>query len=473
MPLRALSQETTCEYEFVPVDQAVYLKSYLNDSSIMRKGGFRIVHFGDSHIQADRITGTVREAFQQVGGNGGSGIIFPYSLCGSFGPNGVESQVKGKFTYSTQLKNPTSVPLGVMGYSLSLQQGARLSFAFNENFRGKKSSSITVWIHSPIDTTHIVLDSAWTLAQRKAVGLGIFAYTYESRSIPNELSITANVNTAFWGIGFNHYEGITYQQNGLVGAQFTHLIAHEDHVIRQLTEIKPDLLVFSYGTNEAYENIDSLVYFRKVSTFIKHLNTALPNTGILITNAPDTRSSGRIPQSQILVNQTLCKVAVQSNIAHFDLNKAMGGWGSLHSWSKKGFTLKDQLHFNKEGARVLGLLINHALFTAANLGEESMRDSMKKEITSALCKKPQEPAATETERPQQEQPTAPTIEKPKPPVEKKKTTPSSKKNRVYVVKKGDTLSGIAQKTHTTVKHLMSKNKISATDIIRPGQKLKY
>jgi LysM repeat protein len=76
-------------------------------------------------------------------------------------------------------------------------------------------------------------------------------------------------------------------------------------------------------------------------------------------------------------------------------------------------------------------------------------------------------------KPQQEPITTPQAEKPKPPVEKKKTSPSSKKNRIYVVKSGDTLSGIAQKTHTTVKHLISKNKISATDIIRPGQKLKY
>ena len=473
MPLKALSQETTCEYEFVSISQSEILKSHLNDSSIQRKGGYRIVHFGDSHIQADRITSHVREAFQEVGGNGGSGIIFPYSLCGSFGPNGVESQVKGKFTYATQLKNPSSVPLGVMGYSISLQQGAELSFVFNENFRGKKTSSITVWIHSPIDTVHLQLDSTWTLAQRKAVGLGIFAYTYQSNEIPNQLKLKANENIAFWGIEFNQTHGVSYQQNGLVGAQFTHLIAHEDHVVRQLTEIKPDLLIFSYGTNEAYDNIDSLSYYRKVSNFIKRIKTSFPNTGILITNAPDTRSSGRTPPSQVLVNETLRAVALQGQAAYYDLNKAMGGWGSLYTWSKKGFTLKDQLHFNKEGARVLGLLMAEAIFTATGIGQESQLEAMKKEITAALCKNPQEPVTPEIVKPQQEPITTPQAEKPKPPVEKKKTSPSSKKNRIYVVKSGDTLSGIAQKTHTTVKHLISKNKISATDIIRPGQKLKY
>ena len=467
-----MSQTVACEYEFVPVDQADYLQAHLSDSTISRAGGFRIVHFGDSHIQGDRITGTIREVFQKTGGNGGSGIIFPYSLCGSYGPNGVKSQVNGKFTYSTQLKNPTSLPLGIMGYSLSLERGAQLSFSFDDNFKGKKSSSITVWIHSPIDTTHILLGPAWMLTQRRAVGLGVFAYTYESLSIPNELSITANVNTSFWGIGFNHNVGITYQQNGLVGAQFTHLIEHEDYVIRQLKEINPNLLVFSYGTNEAYKDVDSLMYYRMVSTFINRIKIALPNAGILITNAPDTRSSGKIPQSQILVNHILRLIAAQSNVAHFDLNKAMGGWGSLHTWYKKGFTLKDQLHFNKDGARILGLLIAQALFNAANIGDEVMIENMKNEITTALCKIPPEPVATETLTPGQENPTAPTIKKDKPFVDKKEPS-LSHKNRVYVVKKGDTLSSFAQKIHTTVKHLVSKNKIASTDIIRPGQKLKY
>lgn len=44
--------------------------------------------------------------------------------------------------------------------------------------------------------------------------------------------------------------------------------------------------------------------------------------------------------------------------------------------------------------------------------------------------------------------------------------------RVYKVKKGDTLSGIAKRLHTSVKVLMRKNKLKSTRL-KPGQKLKY
>ncbi|MFM7726850.1 MAG: hypothetical protein ACKO7B_09115, partial [Flavobacteriales bacterium] len=177
------SQTAPCEYEFVPLQQGEILSASLNDSAIHGQGVYRVVHFGDSHIQADRITATIRKEFQRIGGDGGSGIFFPYSLCGSFGPNGVESKVTGNYTYATQLKNPSAAPIGIMGYSLLMQKGATLSMVFNEDFKGKKTNSITIWIHSPADTNHVMLGEEWTLTNRSALGLDIYAYTFQTTSI--------------------------------------------------------------------------------------------------------------------------------------------------------------------------------------------------------------------------------------------------------------------------------------------------
>lgn len=44
--------------------------------------------------------------------------------------------------------------------------------------------------------------------------------------------------------------------------------------------------------------------------------------------------------------------------------------------------------------------------------------------------------------------------------------------RTYVVRKGDTLSGIARKLGTTVTAIKQKNKLKST-LLKPGQKLKY
>lgn len=426
---------------------------------------YRIIHFGDSHIQADKLTSEIRKQFQKEGQNGGSGIVFPYSLCGSFGPAGVQSKIQGKYSYATQLKNSSALPIGLMGYTIALPNESKIIMQFDDKFQGKLSKSLTIWVHSLVDSTHIELDENWVFTNRKYLGQGVYTYSYETKIIQNQITIKSKSHTAFWGLEFNADSGVSYQQNGLVGAQFTHLIKHEDQVILQLKEINPDLIIFSYGTNEAYDNIDSKFYFEKVSQFINQLKKNLPYASILLTNAPDTRSGGKTPISQINVNETLKKVSNQCQTAFFDLNKAMGGWGSLYNWQKKGFVLNDQLHFNKEGAKVLGQLITYAIFSSAEIGDSSAREELRKSISSSLCLK------SEDVLKQEESVKEPTKtegldlkDKPKKP---------TKKIKIYVVKKGDNLSKIAQKTGTSINNLKTKNKLSSNEKIYPGQKLKY
>ena len=43
----------------------------------------RILHIGDSHIQADYFTGYIRDEMQRLFGTGGRGFVFPYAIAGS------------------------------------------------------------------------------------------------------------------------------------------------------------------------------------------------------------------------------------------------------------------------------------------------------------------------------------------------------------------------------------------------------
>ena len=66
---------------------------------------FVVAHFGDSHIQGDYFSGAIRNNLQAEFGNDGEGILFPYSLCKSFGPKSLTSTSTGSWTWATLLKN--------------------------------------------------------------------------------------------------------------------------------------------------------------------------------------------------------------------------------------------------------------------------------------------------------------------------------------------------------------------------------
>lgn len=404
---------------------------------------YRVLHFGDSHIQGDRISGEIRNNMQAIGGNGGSGLIFPYALCKSFGPVGTNSTISGTYSYSTILINPLHKRIGLLGYELSLTNGAVFNMEFTDQFKGKRTKKFSVLIFGKPDTVAISLEIPGELTSRLPIGEQLTQYTFECNEIPSIIKFKALKDCSFWGMEFIQEEGLTYQQCGVVGAQFTHLIAYQKEIIEMLQWQKPNLLVFSYGTNESYGTIDSTKYEAQVSAFLHAVKIALPNVGILITNAPDTRSAGKIPKSELLVNRCLNRIAEKSASAYFDVNASMGGWGSQIAWQTEDLFLKDRLHFNKKGATLIGQIMSYAIFSTCQIAPNEQSILLKKIIDSF-------PKSKEIH-----------------------DVPNQEKTRYYTVKKGDTLSSIAKNLGTTVASIRALNNIDDPNAIKTGQKLRY
>ncbi len=405
-------------------------------------GSYKVIHFGDSHIQGDRISGEVRTNLQALGGNGGSGMFFPYSLCKSVGPAGTNSNITGTYTYSSILKNPSKRQIGCLGYEITLTQDAIFTMEFNEQFRGKRSKVFNILIHGTTDTNAIDLAIPGVLKSREVIGNQLTLYTFESAQIPSQIQFRALTDCSLWGIEFIQESGLIYQQCGVVGAQFTHLLSYKENLLTMLAWQKPDLVIFSYGTNESYSVLDSATYSRQVEGLIKLLKEKIPGIGILITNAPDTRSAGKTPKSELVVNRCLYQIAKQTETAYYDVNRVMGGWGSHSNWQANDLFLKDQLHFNKKGATLIGQLLSHALLKSVNMGltqqsflEQQIVQSFPKKITPV--------------------------------------TPEIPENKTYIVKEGDSLSAIAKKLGTTVETLCKLNGISNPDTLKLGQKISY
>lgn len=87
-----------------------------------KKGKVRIVHIGDSHIQADLFTAIMRMRLQQVFGNGGFGFTFPYSLANTNNSAPVRFTGSGGFASARNLFADSSKPVGISGISLEPKQ---------------------------------------------------------------------------------------------------------------------------------------------------------------------------------------------------------------------------------------------------------------------------------------------------------------------------------------------------------------
>jgi hypothetical protein len=433
------------EFVYVPIERPEALQPVLNATKLTN--AYKVIHFGDSHIQGDRISGEVRNNLQALCGNGGSGMFFPYSLCKSVGPTGTNSNITGTYTYSTVLKNPTKRRIGSLGYEITLTQGATFTMEFNEQFRGKRSKEFSILIHGKMDTIAIELAIPGVLKSHESIGDQRTLYTFECPEIPSKIQFRVLKECSLWGLEFIQESGLVYQQCGVVGAQFTHLLPYKEDIISMLKWQKPNLVMFSYGTNESYSALDSIAYEKQITSFILLLKEKLPEVGIIITNAPDTRSAGKTPKSELTVNRCLQGISKKTETAYYDVNRVMGGWGSHAKWQANDLFLKDQLHFNKKGATLMGQMFCHALLKACDIGL-TQQSLLEQQITIAYPKQLTMPA----------------------------TTPSiatETVSRTYIVKEGDSLSAIAKKLGTSVESLCKLNGITNPDSLKLGQKISY
>ncbi|MEL6134762.1 MAG: GDSL-type esterase/lipase family protein, partial [Bacteroidota bacterium] len=80
-----------------------------------------VVHIGDSHIQADWMSGQLRALLQTRFGTAGRGLVFPYAQARTNGPTDIQtySNVPWQTKRTVHLNNP--LPVGVSGLTLTTQ----------------------------------------------------------------------------------------------------------------------------------------------------------------------------------------------------------------------------------------------------------------------------------------------------------------------------------------------------------------
>lgn len=83
-----------------------------------KNGKLNIVHIGDSHIQADLFSGTVRTKLQEQFGNGGRGFIFPHSLAKTNGSGDIRFLSNQSWESQRNIYPDNGNPVGLSGIAL-------------------------------------------------------------------------------------------------------------------------------------------------------------------------------------------------------------------------------------------------------------------------------------------------------------------------------------------------------------------
>lgn len=353
---------------------AIYEKLYQLEQT--KKGRVNIVHIGDSHIQADDLSGTIRQGLQLKFGNAGRGLIFPYKAAKSNEPSSYSTITNRIWTYKRNVFVEKPLPIGICGFTiesndptaeifLTVKDQPRLGYGFTKFslFHEKGSSNFDV---SVCDNKNCILGVATSNTSKDS-----FVSELYFDKIIHQVYIRSKENNAVQKqiriYGFlveNDSAGILYHTIGVNGAEYRHYNSSR-YFFKQFSYLKADLVIVSLGTNEVFcSDFNPDTFYKNIDTLVTSIKKYAPKACIILSTPSDSykrSQKGRIKNPLVKqAQQIIISYSLKNNVAYWDLLEVMGGYGSMAKWYAAHLTAKDYVHFTTKGYQVQGDLFYQA-----------------------------------------------------------------------------------------------------------------
>lgn len=339
-------------------------------------GQVHMAHFGGSHIQADMWSMQLRHRFQNVvpGVKGGRGFIFPYTMAKTNNPWWYNPEYTGKWTSTKNLTRVDTAALGISGYSVtttdtlttlkvSFRGEVYSGYQFNRvKVMHRMDSSYTVTAYSKDIHVHISreVDAPKGYTEFEYDRYVDTLYLRFHKTAPGQKSFT------LYGITLESDDpGFFYHANGVNGASTTSWLRCQ-HFTRELSVIKPDLVIFSIGINDAHDpDFSAERYERNYEQLIARTLQASPGAAILLTTNTDSYIKRKYPNKNgAAVREVMMRLAAKHGCAVWDTFGVMGGQTSIARWEEAGLAKKDRIHLTRPGYVALGDLLFSAMMEA-------------------------------------------------------------------------------------------------------------
>lgn len=346
-------------------------------------GQVRIMHYGDSQIEGDRITSYLRNHLQEAFGGSGIGLL-PINLI-----PGTHTSIKHhpggdwkRYTlYDIRKKNINHKRLGVLftyskfGAYSHTESPATLTLspspiAFNriENynqvrlFYGENTSPLVIQL-----ACNDTIFDADLLSPRKAFK----ELKWQLPAPPKKLEFRfiAETSPEFYGISLESSTGVIVDNIALRGSSGTDFTRVDNALQKAFyATLKPDVILLQFGVNLVPHLTSNFTYYeRQLRRQLQRLKEVSPNSAIILLGVSDmAHKQGGFYQSYENIEPIRAiqkKVALESGALFWDTYEAMGGKNAMVKWVAQQPPLgrKDYTHFSYKGATFMAELFYQSL----------------------------------------------------------------------------------------------------------------
>jgi lysophospholipase L1-like esterase len=341
----------------------------------------RVLHYGDSVITADLVSGTMRRLTQARFGDAGHGFILLANPWEWYFHNDVSHSASDGWS-ANRITGPLTGD-GMYGLGgVSFHTSGTASAWFSTKSQGDYGRSVSrfdvYYLEQPWGgDVHLVTpgrppEKLSTRGPKKASRVHSVAVP----DGPGQLSIRTwgDGDVRMFGVALERdVPGVVYDALGANGARIRLWDSmSEDHWRDQFELRKPALIILQYGTNESEDDdFRSETYEAALERALTKIKKAAGDTSILIVSPLDRaeRAAGGKLRTRPVIRKLVeaqKKAAAAHGLAFWNTFEAMGGEGSMAKWvnAKPQLGSWDFTHPTPLGAEAIATL----LFNALNAG---------------------------------------------------------------------------------------------------------
>lgn len=336
----------------------------------------RILHYGDSQIEGDRITSYIRNQLQTRFGGYGIGM-FP-----------VIASNPGAVPYFYEISDTWKrySPLPGSEQSATKRYGALVNFA---TLAPDKKNSYKGWIELIRPNTSVLRAQRSQICRvfygfnqtpmmvevkqgEKMVDAEIYPSSASMQVARWDISSPRNITISFtcetppeiYGIALDGYSGIAMDNIPLRGSSGTEFTKIDFQFLKNFyRQLQVKMMILQFGANVVpnvvgnYNHYEKLFYNQLIT-----LKKALPNAPLLVIGVGDVSRKGEngyesYPNIE-KIRDAQRNAAFAAGCAFWDMYAAMGGHNSMPSWvfANPPLAQKDFVHLSPIGAKIIGEL---------------------------------------------------------------------------------------------------------------------
>jgi lysophospholipase L1-like esterase len=329
----------------------------------------RIAYFGDSMIEGDLLTQTLRKALQKTFGGNGVGFVPITSQVSKFRQTVYADYSPG--WEDENFKEGKSSNLYLSGHLFKTNDAwvrMRDQTVPNDSVIIEKS---LLCGYSPGKVTVTVNSKSLVVQSNKPCSRIVLE---KNKSTRIKLSV-ANDQLPVYGLSFESESGIIVDNFSFRGITGIELAAMDSAFLSSVNASNPyDLVVFQYGVNLLYRPNDKNFnwYARAMLPIIKRIKSCFPDCEFLVVSTADRAFNYNGEYKSAVGIDSLVKIqallAYETGSCFYNLFETMGGENSVVRWAKQKPALarKDYVHPNYRGAEILGNFFYNAIMKDYN-----------------------------------------------------------------------------------------------------------